>query len=83
MMLNFYMTNFFFETNSGTSNMFVKTSTLQGPNIPHPGKRNIIDSKLPTGRGYVRSQEGTVIISKQKNIGNLSGPPPNAIPRKK
>ena len=37
---------------------YPQTSTLQGINISHLGKRKIIDSKVPAGMGYVRSQEG-------------------------
>ena len=33
-------------------------NTLQEINISHLGKRKIIDSKVPAGRGYVNSQEG-------------------------
>ena len=32
--------------------------TFQGTKISHPGKRKIIDSKVPTGKEYVSFQEG-------------------------
>jgi len=35
-----------------------KGSTLLGTNISHLGKRKIIDSKVPAGRGYVSFVEG-------------------------
>ena len=37
-----------------------KGSTLQGTNMSHLGKRKIIDSKVPAGREYIRSQEGNI-----------------------
>ena len=35
--------------------------TLQGTNISHLGKRKIMDSRVPAGRGYVSSLEGTTV----------------------
>ena len=46
-------------TEMGPGFLAKESDTLQGTNISHLGKRNIIGSKVPAGRGYVSFEEGT------------------------
>ena len=81
--VNFQMPNGLRWTNSGTSNMFVKTSALQGTNIPDliyltRGKETSWTQNCRlVGDMFVPRR---VIISKPYKKGNLSAAPPKCHP---